>query len=1052
MTIARHALVLLAAAAWTGEAPLLVLEPAASAPAVARKPEPARWSWNQAMAEISPSGDLAWKPEAFRYQPGASVRHIDFAQGDDGNDGSRAKPWKHHPWDAAATGNAKAGAGSHTYVFKRGVAYRGQLRPTGGGTAAEPIRLTSDPAWGEGEATILGTETVAGWKHGETPAGMPDSGKVWQADVAYLPRNLWVAGTDGAWTRIPLARMPNWTVSDPEDVMSEWWTWEQPEWWTGKWQIDWKGTTFGAKRAHLGIDTKHLTGTADDYVGAIVRTEYGIVMGTPFPTKVEGFDAARKGVIFQGIWTGDSEKILTRNRYYLEDKANFLDSAGEFWVERMGDGGRIFLRLPGDADPSTARIEAGRHTSLIEATDLSHVAISGLTFRGGNTPWELWQPAWGHPEVANAAVRVLGSSEGLRVANCRFEHLPGRALRIDAAKPEQRFADLAFTDNDIRFLDQGILEVKAGGRGDVQVLRNRAFMTGMRPHRQMHGHGIIIEFPETMQVAGNVLDRTYGAGIFVFGGKGSGDRRDVPLSRSLIHGNRVVDSLLAANDWGGIETWQCGPHYVFNNISGNANGYWNWGYNKDRPGSARLGFNYYFDGSFKNWVFNNVAWGRSSDPASQQCSHAAFYQAVQTIHNSFFNNTAHSFHIGSNWSPAGGRSLFLGNLFADISGPVFQHGKLKEDKGKDPARYPYDSIGFARNLFAGCTGKVFGHFEADGTPYADAAGMAAALAKRQTLASDLGTQVAGIPLPGAAKQDFRPAKGSPGADGGVKVYVPWALARTVGEWQFRRNQADPTVALDDSWYPSAYHAKREEYHRSPVWNLRGEGITAASYEAGPLEDWAAGALHLDGKARLVLAQTAMSAVYEFDTDKQGRQQAEGAQLNSPDGTTGNLIIETWLKAEAGQSAAALVRKLDGGTGYQLALNKAGGVSFAVSAGGVRGEVASGARIADGAWHHVLAELDRAAGTVRVYTDGVKSAEAPMGIGGDASLASAADLVVGEGFRGTLEFLRIARSSLAESRTSIEELYDWQVDGPFLRDFAGRKPLGMGRDAGAFEIE
>jgi hypothetical protein len=83
---------------------------------------------------------------------------------------------------------------------------------------------------------------------------------------------------------------------------------------------------------------------------------------------------------------------------------------------------------------------------------------------------------------------------------------------------------------------------------------------------------------------------------------------------------------------------------------------------------------------------------------------------------------------------------------------------------------------------------------------------------------------------------------------------------------------------------------------------------------------------------------------------------------------------------------------------------------------------------------------------------VKSAEAPMGIGGDASLACGADLVVGDGFRGMLEYLRIARSSLAESRTSIEELYDWQVDGPFLRDFAGRKPLGKSRDAGAFEIE
>ena len=50
------------------------------------------------------------------------------------------------------------------------------------------------------------------------------------------------------------------------------------------------------------------------------------------------------------------------------------------------------------------------------------------------------------------------------------------------------------------------------------------------------------------------------------------------------------------------------------------------------------------------------------------------------------------------------------------------------------------------------------------------------------------------------------------------------------------------------------------------------------------------------------------------------------------------------------------------------------------------------------------------------------------------------------------FLRIARSSLAESKTSIEELYDWEFDGPFLRDFAGKEPTGKGRDAGAFEAD
>jgi hypothetical protein len=49
----------------------------------------------------------------------------------------------------------------------------------------------------------------------------------------------------------------------------------------------------------------------------------------------------------------------------------------------------------------------------------------------------------------------------------------------------------------------------------------------------------------------------------------------------------------------------------------------------------------------------------------------------------------------------------------------------------------------------------------------------------------------------------------------------------------------------------------------------------------------------------------------------------------------------------------------------------------------------------------------------------------------------------------MEFLRIARATLAESKTSIDELYDWEFDGPFLRDFAGRT-ISAGRDAGALQ--
>ncbi|MBN8526921.1 MAG: LamG domain-containing protein, partial [Planctomycetes bacterium] len=1004
-----------------------------------------------AMATVSPGGDLAWAPQPFRFEAGASLRHIDFANGSDDGDGSRARPWKHHPWDAEATGAAKACAGIHTYIFKRGVTYRGRLQPRESGAAGDPIRLTSDPAWGDGEAVLSGAEAVSGWKRGAELAGLPDAGRVWWADVPFKPKNLWIAGTQGS-LRIPLARTPNWTASDPNDPMSEWWTLEQPEWWTGKWKISYKG-----HRAHMGVDRKNLTAPADTYVGAIIRPEFAIVMGTPFPTRVEGFDEQQKGLIFQGIWTGDSEQHWTGNRYYLEDKPQFLDSDGEFWAEARGDGARVYLRLPGGGDPNAVRIEAGRHISIIEAEGLSEVAISGLGFRYTNTHWDLSQPGWGHADVANAAIRVRGSCTGLSVRNCRFDHIAGKALLVDARKPEQAFDRLAFDDNDLEAIDHGAMLLECGGRGDVEILRNRMHEIGARPHRQDWGHAMVVNCPQFMHIAGNVMTRLYGAGIFVFGGKGSGDAREVALSRSLIHGNKVVDSLLAANDWGGIETWQCGPHYVYNNISGAAHGYWNC---TVKPGEKRgfcLGFNYYFDGSFRNALFNNIAWGVTSDRTSKHFSHAAFYEAVPTTHNLFLNNTAQDFQMFSNWSPAGGRHWMLGNLLMNIQGPVFQWGKLKEDKGEQPAAYPHENTAISRNLLWNCgeAGKPFGIFEADGKGHADLAAMAAAMAARKAMAGDVGTTAGTVPVIDAGPaRDYAPAAGSPAIDGGVKAFVPWTIARTVGEWHFRRNQADPTVVLDDHWHPAAYLVEREDYHRSPQYPLRGVGIAAVDFIAGPLEDWVDGALRLDGKGQhLVLAQAAMAAPYAYEVPVKGgkkeRRVAQGADLATPDIDRHNLLIEGYIRPDAGQGAAVIAAKL-AGSGYQLALNRAGGVTLTLVSGGATAALASGARIADGAWHHVVAEVDRAAGTMAIYTDGVRTAAGPLALPADAGLANTADLVVGQGFAGSFEYLRIARATLADSRTTIEELYDWQFDGPFLRDFAGAVVRGARRDAGAVE--
>ena len=105
-------------------------------------------------------------------------------------------------------------------------------------------------------------------------------------------------------------------------------------------------------------------------------------------------------------------------RYYLEDKPQYLDDPeGEYWFEKKGTGGRLYLRLPGDADPNFAQIEAGKEMNLVEGTNVEHVHITGLTFRFttpawdiSSSPWDFSTKPWGlRPAMHPGCVRVWGS-------------------------------------------------------------------------------------------------------------------------------------------------------------------------------------------------------------------------------------------------------------------------------------------------------------------------------------------------------------------------------------------------------------------------------------------------------------------------------------------------------------------------------------------------------------------------------------------------------------------------------------------------------------------
>jgi hypothetical protein len=57
---------------------------------------------------------------------------------------------------------------------------------------------------------------------------------------------------------------------------------------------------------------------------------------------------------------------------------------------------------------------------------------------------------------------------------------------------------------------------------------------------------------------------------------------------------------------------------------------------------------------------------------------------------------------------------------------------------------------------------------------------------------------------------------------------------------------------------------------------------------------------------------------------------------------------------------------------------------------------------------------------------------------------------GHNLNGAIDFMRIARGTLADSKTTINELYAWEFGGPFLYDFTARQRAGDGGEAGAMD--
>lgn len=745
------------------------------------------------------------------------------------------------------------------------------------------------------------------------------------------------------------------------------------------------------------------------------------------------------------------------NRYYLEGLSRYLDAPGEFAVASLGRNKiRLMLWMPDDADPNQWRVEVPQASVLVDIKDRRHIRIAGLEFTFARQVAAGSNAAQFAPLHATG-VLIRGNSSDIRIDHNRFQYLPaGVVASPDPARKQAQTLDrLTIEDNEFVDIEGSPIALTNGwshaglqNTGSrmihVAVNRNRIENCGYRTlaHWSVgaHGHGIEMIGGELVEISGNHVRQCWGSGIVtLMGSDYSRGNIERPLIRGLVHHNKVVDSVLGLQDYGGIASFMGGPLYMYNNISGNAVGY---RYAEERRipnldpfrGSS-FASAFYFDGQYKGYFFNNVGWGKNNDIHSSIYNAVGFKEALGLM-NAVFNNSFYRVAVGLHKDmPQHGRNHYLGNIFADIGHNHIQHEPRQNT-------IEYQTLAYGHNTFHGDV-DAFGQLGAGNrNVFASLSDWTANLRKFGALQADSGIVVNESPLPNAETHDYRASPHLSARNAGIRYFVPWGLARVVGEWHFYASPSKPQRVTDESIHMNSEWVHRSMFAQIPRRDLHCPNTTQSDYVTGELENWIAGALRFDGKSRHCFSSHAETArPYEW-RGATGTGTISTSQRETLDIEAGNLVFEAVIRPSLTGHNAGLAGKL-GDNGYSIHIAPDGRLRASLDLGNSSAERMSATPLTDAAWHHVLVEFDRKQREgITIYLDGRLDNGAWTGEMNDNPLRNEADFTIGrvgtDYYSGQVDFVRVAKSTLRESETNIGELYNWQFDGPATRDLAGHK--------------
>ncbi len=1059
------------------------------------------------------------------------IAYIDFDTGVDTAAGSRNAPWKHHPWDPNSEIAPNLAQGRTTFIFKGGVMYTGQLIASQSGTPATPLRLLGDPTWGTGRPIMSGGQPLSGgWSlcNATTCPGVlaENLTTTWYVDLSgtFTPRLLWAKKGD-RFVRIPIARYPNWKVTDQDDPRSEWGelddaayeievevvsatgfsagdtlTGTSPrsktqasvrsvstntlyvvsrQWNSAEMLVDAQITNGVQTTTITNIsapktlvrryrDSELLEGRLEDaFKGAVFWAELQ-KMPNPKVGRVVGYEAD-SGTLRVLMGYGFGGAPWTFNRYFLEGLPMFLDEPGEYvFVDAGPMARRLFLRLPDDSDPNNTQVIAAAHTAIIDIGDQNNITLSNLLFTHGNTV-DATTDEGRRGGVRYAALLIHGNVRGICLQNSVLRDTAAGVV----ARPDTKgdlMTDLQVVRNTFINIDGSAVAMTMGRFNwalrnlgarleKVDVIKNDIRNVGMRSIGHWgagtQGHAVDIEGGEVVELAFNTVSRSGGAGLRVYGGTPQAiSKTENPLLRVRIHHNVVTDSLLALQDYGGIAAWFAGPTYIYNNVSGNPVGYKHRNYRistkKNWYRTSSFGVGIYLDAQYKGYVFNNIIWGKNNNVNDRIYNSTGINEAAGFLHT-VFHNTIYKFGVDLH------KGMFQHERGAYLANLMLDTGLSHIEQEPTPQYIEYDTLAYANNIFHGTT-HHFGKLAAQELDTLEA--WQNHLKGMNAMLPDTGRLSSGDLVRNASAHDFTPTTNSDAIDGGVKVFVPWSLYGVAGEWHFLHHPAAPSVIVGEHLFITDEWLSREMAADIPRHDLNCVNVGSTDFRAGLLEDWIPGALRFNGQDQFCsITNTELRA--DYDWQERGNKSTRsgtypGNKRRGMDMDTNDFIIEMVLRISQEQAPPMPVLNKMDNLGYAVRISSQGRVEVRLTSTNnsiVRTSILS---IADGAWHHVLIEVDRKGNEVlRIYIDGVPSQDNnPVLLPASASLSNTADFLVGKDslnfFSGDMDFLRVARGTLKSARTTIDELYAWEFDGPFLRDFNDQPPVGNGRDVGAIE--